>query len=587
MRTNSIYKQGTNTSVRNHYHGDSVSDGSSSAASSNNLRKLASLEIGSVATRSVNGKPVIDLTHVSNVSDFGAQQNPKYIITVHDEMVGTGSEYSAPSTARRPTARNTNHHGQPSSVASSLDYYGGYKTFHEVNRIAKSSRATFHRSGTSKKSNDSKLVQDSDSPSAAEGEARRKNEFKTRHHNGTNITQAAQARATDYPQAERAKMHTQPKKAQDQPQRASVHPPQPQRMLVQTLAKIPNKSKAEKSKSPKKKTILGSLFQCVNPTVPGEEDVPMKAQSQLGAMNALRSNEDALDSVFNTMERFSCRDDSSTMTRETRRGDDTRHDPPYGFQPGTTSINSIMTETGKRLAHTQKSATIHRAEEKDILDSVFEGVEKFACRDDQNTAHFNYVSEEKDAKFASSNRQNRAMTMWSLKKAQDPPAIGAKRSQLEKKDMLDKFGSNFERAMCTSQAAYIGYEGDVIDGVFEKLEPTTCRGKQFVESDGGYYDTSVYDLDLQNSMVASRSIEESTEWQDVPRNDSMRRPSCGNGQPQRNQRNSTPPGRDVLDYVFENVERGVCRPEEHTGISGSARARVGNGYDQIADSKRY
>jgi hypothetical protein len=82
-------------------------------------------------------------------------------------------------------------------------------------------------------------------------------------------------------------------------------------------------------------------------------------------------------------------------------------------------------------------------------------------------------------------------------------------------------------------------------------------------------------------------MEESKEWCDLPSNNSMRRPSCGKKQPQKSERTLTPPGRDMLDYVFENAEAGVCRSEEHPS-SSRARARSRNGHDdRIMDSRQY
>lgn len=575
MRTNSTYRQ--------NYHGGSISDGSASTATPQ-LRKLASLEFGtstslsangSTSTRNVNGNPIIDLTHVTDFEELGSHQRQKYIVTVHDETGnGTVSRPSARTTTtrhRHSTERNSSKHSQ---YSASSGRQPDYLKIHQDVMVMSSSRATFHQSGaysSKKDSSQQRTVRINDpSPAAAVGKVGGIKEFKTVHHNGANIFQAGDGRATQYVLAQPKQVERQPQKVHHQPQ------------TVEVLAKLP------RSNAIQKKTLWGSLFQCVSPPVPGDPEMPIQYRSAQVAMQALRSDEDALDRVFNSVERFSCRDDVD-LHRELRELE----------QRDGSSMNSMMAEATVNRGKKKMSS---RNDDKDALDTVFDGVERFACRDGANTAEFNYVKTgEKDVidrvfegfesfachddDFAAASLQSRATRMLKRPDPSATKAIRGRPNELEKMDMLERFGKRFERAVCTSQAAHVGYEGDVLDEVFERLERTTCRDEQFRESGGGYYDTSVYDLDMQNSLIASNSLADgSKEWcDDIPRNNSFRRPSCGNGQPPRNERNLTPPSRDMLDYVFENVEAGVCHSEENL----PSRARPRNSLDRISDSRQY
>ena len=483
---------------------DSIPSDFSGSTSSLYLQKLASLELGG-STASVNGNPVIDLTHVSTTDELRNTRNQQHIVAVHDdasEAVSYGT--SGSTTYHTAVNRSWSKYSQSSATSSYLP--NSYKAYDYNDRSTASSRARLH----------SKSV-------APFSSTLRRNQAKI-------------------PQAK-------------------FHPVESQRM-VETLAKMPRTEAVQ--------NVLGSFFQYVNPTIPGEDNMPIQSRSQQAAMKAaIRSEEDALDRVFNTVERFGCRDDDN-IGRELREelSQEGKREPVYDSTRGS----SIVSFLGKGKT-SKKQSTMDSTTKKDMLDTVFEGVERFACRPTTTPMHA-----EKDAldrvfeqvemfacqdDTAAASLHNRGMrTLYQ----HDPPTYpNNERSLLKDGDFFERFGRRFEQALCTSQMAELGHDGDLLDTVFEKLERTTCRDEPMDKNEKHTnFDVSVYDLDEQNSLLESHGA--SADWYDRAKHPIKRKPSWGNGQPRQNERAMTPPGRperDMLDYVFENVEAGVCHTEEN------------------------
>jgi hypothetical protein len=356
-------------------------------------------------------------------------------------------------------------------------------------------------------------------------------------------------------------------------------------------------------------SVFGSLFQCVNPTIPGETEVPIKRMAKTAAIEALRSDEDALDRVFNTVEQYTCRNDGDIgreMRKELRKRQDrqgTNAAPRHSWKsdynctkPDLSHFNCVVPD----LSHWKTSARQRkRTSSEDMLDVVFGEMEHYVCSDKMNERIMNYSSYQKDAldtvfehfenltcrdDITAASLQSRGLrTLHKTPRQSWTPTYTTNNKRFGHyppgADLLERFGRDFERTMCTRQVAQCGHEGDLVDNVFDRLEQTTCRDQP--PKEGGYFDTSVYDLDDHNSLVCSPS--ESKDWyHNSPRHRLIRKPSWGNTKPsKKSNRKMDPSG-------YAEHLRGPARYARNDESYQAGKARAKHSLERIrAIRERY
>ena len=147
------------------------------------------------------------------------------------------------------------------------------------------------------------------------------------------------------------------------------------------------------------KKTWGPVFSCMFPEDTALWDGKKSSPSRLAAMQALQSEEDVLDTLFQNIERVACRDEVASTSNYLRDSRDTRDPDITALRLSSKGKNMTVTleNAGEAVEYPvyrndQESVRgrQHRYERnmvkpqrKDLLDNVFESVEHFICRDDE------------------------------------------------------------------------------------------------------------------------------------------------------------------------------------------------------------
>jgi hypothetical protein len=221
----------------------------------------------------------------------------------------------------------------------------------------------------------------------------------------------------------------------------------------------------------------------------------------------------------------------------------------------------------------QQQATLHAADtgppmlcqEKDYLDTVFEGVESATCRPEPRIPS---RPTRKVTTRGVSQPQGKAQSVAKeiFHRTQNSSSLNVE--QRDDVDALDSFWNGVEYCACRERGVGLRPQGkpDLLDSVCEPFAPGGTKNGGAIKS--------IYDTDQENSILGI--IEDDDEYRTVQgfaggsrdwiaSNVKEKRSSIAT------QSNKTPTG-DILDYVFENVESRLCQPRHDDLSLASAMA---------------
>jgi hypothetical protein len=325
-------------------------------------------------------------------------------------------------------------------------------------------------------------------------------------------------------------------------------------------------------KNEKQKSVFGPLFR-FGSSVPPQTEISTTNAAPVSSVEVHRTEEDALDRIFNTVERYSCQSNTHVLDHHSNVHNSNGARPAAAREPSVSSGRSFIfgREEKSKPSMNKKKIPHHSREEKDVLDNVFEGMEGLACPGGKHFSHF----------------------------AAQP------RSPYTKDDMNKKKIPHHSRE-----------EKDVLDTVFEGMERFACRGgSHFAAQPRSPYTNDAMDRDSQTAEpfnhhgrneVASRDRQQPfsnkyNEDRDVldARVEGMDRDACRDGGNVVSAKtyHRVPHKKDALDDVFEAVERLAChggsvavesrdcRKEERSPTEQqSTRVKVQRGYpDRLVD----
>jgi hypothetical protein len=319
----------------------------------------------------------------------------------------------------------------------------------------------------------------------------------------------------------------------------------------------------------------------------------------------VKKNKDIIDNVFESVEKVMCRDDTNvsvhgrnnyaagttkkTPALSTSRGGDPSGDNNALVAYERDILDNVFEEVEKVACRYQNNGRL-ASSQKDLLDNFFEEVEKVSCRDDYEEGR---IQRGHDPPAHSSSRSSRSATAKKSK--------GVITTARDNADMLDRVCENFEHTACQdpNSVAYLN-DPDLLDHVCENIENKACGSDQSRNSSGAstgggaqapidLTSCATYSLENNNSMVQeSPSVDA---WSEkgvigLERRAAIEGSRVSSSSSSSSTRKKSHPKQlmkveqkhDMLDYVFENVESGVCRPddqEEHqTGLSRVEKVRA-------------
>ena len=243
---------------------------------------------------------------------------------------------------------------------------------------------------------------------------------------------------------------------------------------------------------------------------------PPPTQPQSSSVLLRKSDNDILDNIFETFEGFVCREDMDTVeaslrvgarTTTTTKGNSTDNAPRT---PAAAVASSQAATTPSTTATTTKAMTTTQPK-RDILDSVFEGVEYAMCREGPPTESYTQNTTKRDNYYSAAARKGFVQTHrgdWRPKQ-QQPQQQQQQQQQgysFERDNsivstsngsskLMEKNSYKFSRKLKTTKKN----RQDMLDFVFDGVESMVCKDDELV---GGRYNIqnmqSQFDEDLPN-----------------------------------------------------------------------------------------
>jgi hypothetical protein len=344
-------------------------------------------------------------------------------------------------------------------------------------------------------------------------------------------------------------------------------------------------------------SIFGRMFSCFNPESQNEIDV-----EYLGHSNASPGEGDALDGVFGAVEGFVCTETTSLdrhkrelLAREFEKnhpkdildnvfegvGNSMCADDIIQEQRMQSSSSRLTSERRMRDMAYNKARALTKYEG-DMLDNVFDGVEKVACNEhvryDRYDSDMPVNEDMLDRVFEGiegvacrddhDSLHGRERTTPSMR-GQDPPGKSKKKSLAVVKqdnDTLDYVCGSFERAMGLGEVKFThAKKPDVLDSVCEYMEFAVCRDSARTGGSDSPIDlttVSGFSLGKHNSIVdPMRDFAERERREALQKMRERGRPAVKVKSHDRDVID-----RDVIDRVFENSESKICHHDQYRGV---------------------
>jgi hypothetical protein len=324
---------------------------------------------------------------------------------------------------------------------------------------------------------------------------------------------------------------------------------------LQSLAKIPRAD--EDPNNRKQKNVPGSMFRFGSSVPPGSAGVASHAV-QNGSVERGLNDEDALDRIFNTVERYSCPFDNSVATDPPPVVGSRRMQRPAVQESAPPATRSFI--FGAKEPSVIERFTKHDQKNRDVLDSGFTKIDRHDRSARQNVGNVTHVTAHKQDALDNVFETVERYTCSGGDMLVDPHI---QRDHLKPRSnphrLTDRLGH-------TADALY-GREGDVLDSVFGSLEQNTCGHPSEVYQET-HRSTLLSDMERQNSLVAS-GFKDRQRYDSSTRTNERtirRQPSRGNSQPRQGKKQGEQ--RDDMflqifekvDYVIQNIEDSTtCR----------------------------
>lgn len=341
-----------------------------------------------------------------------------------------------------------------------------------------------------------------------------------------------------------------------------------------------------------KTTVFGLFMSCLYPAIPGESDFGMESSSARShhVLAALKSEEDALDKMFNNKKGVACCDDTNISSYGRDNIDRAKNPKPLPTTKGRDS--SDKTKGGRR-------------QDMDIIDNVFEGVESFACQQQDHGRLESSQPDLLDNVFEQVEKigcqddyeDERLQQVYAITRARTftKSSRNVLATPTENGDTLAIFCQRFERAVCRDpDLVRFSNKADLLDDLCEGLERTACAGSvgsraivnvnaAGVGDEQAPIDLTAcdtYSLGGKNSMLVDSPSVDSRESIGLDRRTKRQGGRNVNSSPKNKipLKSKIPPKQikqvdqqDMLDYVFENMESAVCRQDGREHLRGLSR----------------
>jgi hypothetical protein len=318
-------------------------------------------------------------------------------------------------------------------------------------------------------------------------------------------------------------------------------------------------------KNEKQKSVFGPLFR-FGSSVPPQTEISTTNAAPVSSVEVHRTEEDALDRIFNTVERYSCQSNTHVLDHHSNVHNSNGARPAAAREPSVSSGRSFIfgREEKSKPSMNKKKIPHHSREEKDVLDNVFEGMERFACPGGKHLSHFAaqprspYTNDAMDRDSQTAEPFNHHGRNEVASRDRQQPFSN---KYNEDRDVLDARVEGMDRDACrdggnvVSAKTYhrVPHKKDALDDVFEAVERLACHGGSVA-------------VESRDCRKEERS----------PTEQQSTRVKVQRGYPDRlvdrlGLRTDALYGRegDILDVVFGKVELTACghQVDEYRGIS--------------------